>query len=75
MTFAERNFVKKEKKKKRKLNKKSISSLTMRSGEHFFSEFYYRDEIVTENEGYVEVLARFVYMKPYNKKINNNLVC
>ena len=27
----------------------------MRSEKHFFSEFYYPDEIVTENEGNVEV--------------------
>ena len=50
MTFAERNFVKKSK----KLN---ISSLTMRSEKDLFSEFYYPDEIVTENEGNVEVLS------------------
>ena len=29
----------------------------MRSEEDFFSEFYYPDEIVTENEGIVEVLS------------------
>ena len=41
------------KKKGKKLNKTSISSLTMRSEEYFFSEFYYPDAIVTENEGNV----------------------
>ena len=29
----------------------------MRSEEDFFSQFYYPDEIVTENEGNVEVLS------------------
>ena len=51
----------------------------MRS-EDFFSEFWYPDEIVTENEGNVEVFsisfyfARFAYLKPYNKELNN-FVC
>ena len=39
------------------MNKIRISSLTMRSEEYFFSEFYYPDEIVSENEGNVEVLS------------------
>ena len=39
------------------MNKTHISSLTMRSEEDFFTEFYHPDEIVTENEGDVEVLS------------------
>ena len=48
----------------------------MSSEEDFFSEFYYPNEIVTENEGNVEVLyfGRFAYLKPYNKQLNT-LVC
>ena len=38
------------------MNKTSISSFTKRS-EDFFSEFYYPGEIVTENEGNVDVLS------------------
>ena len=53
MTFAERKFVKKRK----KLNKTRISTSTMSSKEELFSEFYYPDEIATENEGNVEVLS------------------
>ena len=53
MTFVKRNFVTKASKK---LNKTRISSLTMRS-QDFFSEFYYPEEIVTENVGNVEVLS------------------
>ena len=34
-----------------------MSSLSMRSEEDFFSEFYYLDEIETETEGNVEVLS------------------
>ena len=50
MTFAEKNLCLKNK----KLNKTRISSLTLCS-EDFFPEFHYPDEIVTENEGNVEV--------------------
>ena len=50
----------------------------MRSKEDFFSEFYYPDEMVTENEGTVEVLyilrALHNYLKPYNKQLKT-LVC
>ena len=50
----------------------------MRSKEDFFSEFYYPDEMVTENEGTVEVLsilrALHNYLKPYNKQLKP-LVC
>ena len=53
MNLAERNFVKKSKKLDKKLT--GISSLTM-SSEDFFFEFYYPNEIVTENEGKVDVL-------------------
>ena len=46
--------------------------------EDFFAEFYYPDEIVTKNDGNVEVLsisrALLKYLKPYNKQLNN-LVC
>ena len=52
MLSPERNFVKKAK----KLNKTRSSSFSM-SSEDFFSVFYYPDEIVTENEGNVEVLS------------------
>ena len=31
--------------------------MTMSSEEEFFSEFYYPGEIVTENEGSVEILS------------------
>ena len=41
----------------KKLNKTRISSLTMRSEEEFFSEFYYPDEMVTENTGIAEFLS------------------
>ena len=39
----------------------------MSSKEDFFSELYYPDKIVTENESNVEVFyfARFAYLKPY----------
>ena len=41
----------------------------------FFSEFYYPDEILMENEGNVEVqFARFAFLKSYNTQLNN-LVC
>ena len=45
----------------------------MPSEEDFFSEFYYPDKILTENEGKVKVLyfIRFAYLKPYNKQLNN----
>ena len=33
----------------------------MRSEEDFFSEFYYPDQIVTDNEGNVEVLSISIY--------------
>ena len=52
MTIAERNFVK----KKEEIEQNTIFSLTMRSDKDFFSDFYYPDEIVTGNEGNVEVL-------------------
>ena len=45
--------------------------------EDSFSEFYYPNEILTENEGNVEVLSiscPLPYLKPYNKQLNN-LVC
>ena len=48
------------------------------SFEDFFSEFYYPDEIVMENEGNVQgssfYFSRFAYLNPYNKQLNN-LVC
>ena len=72
------------------MNKTRISSLTTSTEEDLFSEFHYPGEIVTENEGSVDVylaalvsreltgsslsFARFAYLKPYNKKLNN-LVC
>ena len=37
------------------MNKTRIPSLTMSSKENFFSQFYYPDKIVTENEGNVVV--------------------
>ena len=43
--------------KKQEIEQTRISPLTMSSEEYFFSEFYYLDEIVTENEGNVEVLS------------------
>ena len=39
------------------MNKTRISSLTVRSKKDFCSEFYYPDEILTENEGNVKVLS------------------
>ena len=50
-----------------------MSSLTMRSEEDFFSEFYYPDEIVTENEGNVEFLSIQCAL-PIRSHITNNLI-
>ena len=49
----------------------------MRSEKHFFSEFYYPDEIVTENEGNVEVhsISRALPIWSHIIKKLNNLVC
>ena len=43
--------------KKQEIEKTRISPFTMSSEEYFFSEFYYLLEILTENEGNVEVLS------------------
>ena len=51
VTFAETSL------KKQEIEQNTYLSLTMRSEEDFFSEFYYPDEIVTENEVNVEVLS------------------
>ena len=45
----------------------------MRSEEDFFSEFYYPDEIVTENEGNVEFLSIQCAL-PIRCHITNNLI-
>jgi len=45
----------------------------MRSEEDFFSEFYYPDEIVTENEGNVEFLS-IQCAFPIRSHITNNLI-
>ena len=66
MTFAERNFIKSQSKK---LNETRISSLTMRSEEVFFSQFYYSSKIATEN---VEVLS--ISALPIWSHIINNLI-
>ena len=60
VTFAERKFV-----KKRVIEQ---NMYLFSNSEEFFFEFYYIDEIVTENEGNVEVISvtRFAYLKPYN---------
>ena len=50
------NLVRETSLQSKKLNKTRISSLIM-SSEDFFSEFYYPDEIVMENEGSVEVVS------------------
>ena len=43
----------------------------MSSEEDFFSEFYYPDEIVTENEGNVEVLSISRTLPIWSHIINN----
>ena len=45
----------------------------MCSEEHFFSWFYYPDEIVTENEGYVEFFS-FLHALLIWSHIINNLI-
>ena len=43
----------------------------MSSEEDFFSEFYYPNEIVTENEGNVEVLSVLHALPIWSHAINN----
>ena len=46
----------------------------MRSEKHFFSEFYYPDEIVTENEGNVEVHSISRALPIWSHIIKKNLI-
>ena len=43
----------------------------MRSEDHLFSEFYYPDKIVTENEGTVEILYISRALSAWSHIINN----
>ena len=70
MTFAERDFVKKQKFEQ---NTYLFFNYRYAFWRRLLSEFYYPDEIVTENEGNVEVLS-ISRALPIRSHIINNLL-
>ena len=70
VTFTERNFPKKQE------FEQNMYLFFNYASEDFFSEFYYPNEIVTENEGNLEVLSILCALPiwSHNKQLNS-LVC